>query len=65
MIMEMEKNKIRLENKEIKVTKKIVYEFSKKNDLTKKDRKFLRLVKIAGELVLREDELLFKELAKY
>jgi len=44
---------------EIKVTKKIVYE------LSKNDKRFLKLVKIAGELVLKEDELLFKELAKY
>ena len=50
---------------EIKITKKIVLEFSKKDRLSKNDVKFLRLVKIAGELVLKEDELLFKELAKH
>ncbi|HIG94194.1 MAG: hypothetical protein QT05_C0032G0010 [archaeon GW2011_AR13] len=50
---------------DIKVTKKIVYEFSKKDKLSKNDLKFLKLVKIAGEIVLKEDELLFKELAKY
>ena len=52
-------------NKRIKVTKKIVYEFSKKDELTKSDVKFLELVRIAGEIVLKEDELLFKELAKH
>lgn len=50
---------------EIKVTKKIVYEFSKRDKLTKNDVKFLKLVKIAGEIVLREDRLLFEELAKH
>jgi len=50
---------------EIKVTKKIVYEFSKKDKLSKSDVKFLRLIRIAGQLVLKEDELLFKELAKH
>jgi len=44
---------------EIKVTKKVVYE------LSKNDKKFLKLVKIAGEIVLKEDVLLFKELAKH
>lgn len=46
-------------NKEIKITKKIVLEISKN------DRKLLELVKVAGEIVLREDEVLFKELAKH
>lgn len=50
---------------EIKITKKIVYEFSKKDELTKSDVRFLKLVRIAGQLVLKEDELLFKELAKH
>ncbi len=61
----MEDEKSELKNNEIKITKKIVYEFSKKDDLTDKDKKFLKLVMIAGELVIKEDELLFKELAKY
>jgi len=52
-------------NDEIKKTKNIVYEFSKKDKLTDTDKKFLKLVRIAGEIVLKEDELLFKELAKH
>jgi len=43
----------------LKITKKIVYEISK-NDL-----KLLELVKVAGEIVLKEDEKLFRELAKH
>ena len=43
----------------IKLTKKIVYEISKN------DKKILELVKVAKEIVLREDEFLFKELAKH
>jgi len=43
----------------IKLTKKIVYEISKD------DKKLLELVKIAKEIVLREDETLLKELAKH
>ena len=50
---------------EIKITKKIVYEFSKKDKLTNVDKKFLKLVRIAGEIVLKEDESLFRELAKH
>jgi len=45
--------------KNIKITKKIVYEISKG------DKKLLELVKIAKEIVLREDEALLKELAKH
>ncbi len=33
--------------------------------LSKADKKLLRLVKIAKEIVLKEDEMLFKELAKH
>jgi hypothetical protein len=44
---------------QIKLTKKIVYEISKD------DKKLLELVKIAREIVLKEDELLLKELAKH
>lgn len=44
---------------ELKITKKIVIEVSKK------DKKILELVRIAGEIVIREDERLLKELAKY
>ena len=44
---------------EIKITKKIVLEISKN------DQKLLELVKVAQEIVLREDEKLFKELAKH
>lgn len=43
----------------IKLTKKIVYEVSKN------DKKLLELVKIAKEIVLKEDEILLKELAKH
>jgi len=43
----------------IKITKKIVYEISKN------DQKLLELVKVAKEIVLIEDEALFKELAKH
>ncbi len=44
---------------EVKITKKIVYEVSKN------EKKILQLVKIAKEIVLKEDEQLFKELAKH
>ena len=43
----------------IKITKKIVYEISKN------DKKLLELIKIAKEVVLKEDEVLLKELAKH
>lgn len=43
----------------IKITKKIVIEISKN------DQRILELVKIAKEIVLKEDERLFKELAKH
>jgi len=43
----------------IKLTKKIVYEISKN------DQKILELVKVAKEIVLKEDANLFKELEKY
>jgi hypothetical protein len=43
----------------IKVTKKVVYEISDN------DRKILELVKLAGEVVLKEDRVLLEELAKY
>jgi hypothetical protein len=42
-----------------KITKKVIVEVSKN------DKRILRLVKIAGQIVLREDEKLFKELAKH
>ena len=43
----------------VKITKKVVYEISKN------DKKILELIKLAGEIVLREDKELLKELAKY
>ncbi len=42
-----------------KITKKIIIEISKN------DKKILELVKVAGEIVLKEDKILFKELAKH
>jgi hypothetical protein len=50
---------------ELKLTKKIVYEISRKDDASKRDEKLLELIKIAGEIVIREDEQLLRELAKY
>jgi hypothetical protein len=44
---------------EYKITKKLVLEVSKN------DKKILKLVKIAGQIVLKEDIKLFKELAKH
>ncbi len=44
---------------QIKKTKKMVYEISAN------DKKILELVKIASEVVLREDKHLLKELAKH
>ena len=44
---------------EYKITKKIVLEISKN------DQKLLELVRVAQEIVLKEDENLFKELAKH
>jgi len=44
---------------EYKITKKIVLEISKN------DKKLLKLVKVAGEIVLKEDKILFEELAKH
>lgn len=43
----------------IKITKRVILEISKN------DQKILELVKIAKEIVIREDEVLFKELAKH
>ena len=38
----------------------------KKTDIISKgDRKLLQLVKVAKEIVFKEDEVLFKELAKH
>jgi len=42
-----------------KITKKIIIEISKN------DKKILKLIKVAGEIVLKEDKKLFKELAKH
>jgi len=42
-----------------KITKKVVLEISKN------DKRILKLVKIAGQIVLKEDVKLFKELAKH
>ncbi|MBR9699567.1 hypothetical protein GOV09_03880 [Candidatus Woesearchaeota archaeon] len=42
-----------------KLTEKEVYEISKN------DKKLLELVKVAKEIVFKEDEVLFKELAKH
>jgi len=44
---------------EIKLTKKIVYEISKN------DKRILKLVRVAKEIVLKEDEILLKELSKH
>lgn len=43
----------------VKVTKKIVYEISRN------DKKLLELMIVAGQLVLKEDKALLKELAKH
>ncbi len=43
----------------VKVIKKVVYE------LSKNDKKLLELVIVAGQLVLKEDKALLKELAKH
>lgn len=43
----------------LKIRKKEVIEISKG------DKKLLEMVRIAGEIVIREDEELLKELAKY
>lgn len=43
----------------VRLTKKVVIEISKN------DKRILKLVKVAKEIVLKEDEDLFKELAKY
>jgi len=43
----------------VKVTKKIVYEISRN------DKKLLELMVVAGQLVLKEDKALLKELAKH
>ncbi len=45
--------------KEYKITKKIIVEISEN------DKKILKWVKIAGQIVLKEDEKLFKELARH
>jgi len=42
-----------------KITREVVIQISKN------DKKILQLVKIAREIVLREDDVLFKELAKH
>jgi len=44
---------------DIKLTKKVVYEISKN------DKQLLKLVKIAKEIVFKEDEIFLKELAKH
>lgn len=44
---------------DVKLTKKVVYEVSKN------DKQLLKLVKIAKEIVLKEDEAFLKELAKH
>jgi hypothetical protein len=43
----------------IRITKRVVYK------LSKNDQKLLRVIRVAAELVLKEDEQLFKELAKH
>ncbi len=43
----------------IRLTKKIIYKISKY------DEKLLELIEVAKEIVLKEDEKLLKELAKY
>ena len=43
----------------IKITKKVIYEISRN------DKKILELIRVAKEIVLKEDEDLFKELAKH
>lgn len=54
-------NKMEEKNKEdkYKLVIKEVYEISKN------DQKLLELVKVAKEIVFKEDEVLFKELAKH
>ncbi len=52
----MEKKK---QNDKYKLTIKEVYVISKN------DQKLLELVKVAKEIVFKEDEILFKELAKH
>jgi hypothetical protein len=43
----------------IKISKKIVY------GISNNERKILELIKLAGEVVIKEDKELLKELAKY
>ncbi|MFH0808836.1 MAG: hypothetical protein V1888_04455 [archaeon] len=43
----------------VKITKKIIYEISRN------DKKLLELMVVAGQLVLKEDKVLLKELAKH
>lgn len=50
-----------------KKNKKDKYELTIKETyvISKNDEKLLELVRVAKEIVLREDEILFKELAKH
>lgn len=50
-----------------KMTKKNKYKLTIKETyvISKNDKKLLELVKIAKEIVFKEDEVLFKELAKH
>ena len=43
----------------------VLSKITKKKEISQQDQKMLRLFKIAQEIVLKEDEQLFKELAKH
>lgn len=53
--------------KQIKKKKKDKYKLTIKETyvISKNDKKMLELVRIAKEIVFKEDEILFKELAKH
>lgn len=55
----MKKMENKKQNNKYKLTIKEAYVISKN------DKKLLELVKIAKEIVFKEDEILFKELAKH
>ena len=55
-----------LKKKIIKIMKKMTSESKiSEKKISKNDKELLKLVKLAGEIVLKEDEILFKELAKH
>ena len=53
--------------KQIKKKKKDKYKLTIKETyvISKNDKKMLELVRVAKEIVFKEDEILFKELAKH